>query len=321
MKKSLMLLISYFAVAFIYAQPVNYTVKVTEVRWDEGGLGAPCREVGSEEFRALVWFNDNLNPINIGGDCFTCGNNGDCTITPNTVIGGRSNTCAETIDIIFQGFENDDDPSCEANGGDDCRCGPEPVASINFRNAGPGCQTYGRFGCRPEHDVSVQICWSYSTPTNNNCTSPVTVNTGTRNFTLHEQCNGTDITSCTYNDYKSYWFRYNVPTYLRTLQIDTEGSSFNTGLSLFNTCGGSEVACDDNGGSGTLSRITLDCVSPSTTYYIRVSGWNGSHGAGKLNIIASPDNVVSPNSPVHAHIANGPNSSVAIQPCLRPIIE
>jgi len=321
MKKLLMFLSCYFAATFIYSQPINYTVKVTEINWREGSpFTGDCWETASEDYTALVWFNDNDNNANIGGDCFTCGNNGDCTIEPDSLIGGRNNTCAEIIDIIFQGFENDDEPRCIANGGDDCRCGPESVASIGFRNGYPGCIEYGPFGCRDDHHVKIEICWSYSTPANNDCTSPITVDTNSTNFTLSEQCSGTDITSCTPNDYKSIWYKYTVPeNYLKTLQIDTEGSNFNTGLSLFDACGGNEIACDEDSGSGTLSKIMLDCVPPGTVYYIRVSGHNGTHGVGKLNITESPDDMFSLDSPVHAHIANG-ISSVAIPPCLRPIL-
>jgi len=316
-----MLLICCFITAFIYAQPVNYTVKVTRIEWYDGGIGGACWETAGEDYTALVWFNDNINGTDVGGDCFTCGNNGDCTLTPNIVIGDRNNTCAETIDIIFQGFENDDEPRCEANGGDDCRCGPESVASINFRNGGQGCGVYGPFGCSGSHRVWVEICWSYSTPVNNTCTNPVTVNAGSRNFTLSEQCSGTDITSCTLNDYKSVWYRYTSSNYLKTLQIDTEGSSYNTAISLFDACGGNEVACDDNGGSGTLSKIILNCIPPETTYYIRISGYNGTHGAGILNITESPDDLTATNSssPVHTNIINGVDY-VAIPPCLRPVL-
>lgn len=193
------------------------------------------------------------------------------------------------------------------------------VASINFRNSGLGCQIYGPFGCSGSHNIWVQICWNYSTPVNNNCTNPITVNAGSENFILSEQCSGTDITSCTSNDYKSIWHKYTVGNnYLKTLQIDTENSNFDTALSLFDACGGSEVACDDDGGNGTLSKIMLDCVPPGTAYYIRVSGYNGAYGTGTLNITESLDNVTTINSPVHTNIINGADY-VAIPPCLRPV--
>lgn len=112
MKKLNLLSICCFMTVFIYAQPVDYIVNIAQIKWYDGGLGGACYEAGAEDYRALAWFNDNLNAINTGGDCFTCGNNGDCTVTPNVVIGGRNSTCAETINIIFQGFENDGGASC-----------------------------------------------------------------------------------------------------------------------------------------------------------------------------------------------------------------
>lgn|GEM_PF-2034758 len=321
MKKLCMLLISCFTTVIICAQPVSYTVRVTQLQWREI-MGLPennCFEFSAEEFVALVWFDDNVNGTNVGGECFTCNSNGGCTINPNFVLGSRNNTCAETINIIFQGYEQDGGDYCTMDEIDSCKCGPETVASINFRDGGPGCRTYGSFGCRNDHDVSVEICWNYTESANNECASPVTVNTGSTYFTLSKKCTETDITSCTYNDYNDTWYKYTVGNdYLRSLQIDTEGSDYNTALSLFDACGGNEVACDNDSGSGNLSNITLDCVPPGTEYYIRISGHNGDYGSGTLNITEFPDSITDANSPVHANITNG-NHSVAILPCFKPV--
>jgi len=69
--------------------------------------------------------------------------------------------------------------------------------------------------------------------------------------------------------------------------IDTEGSVFTTSndtvLTIFDSCGGSEIACDDDGGSGALSTLTFACTS-GTTYVIRVAGWNTHCGDISLNI-------------------------------------
>ena len=135
MRKLYVILIASTLTTLNYAQQVDYTVTVTQVQWFEGGIGGPCWESGTEEYTALVWFDDNLNGTNVGGNCFTCNNNGNCTRSFNTQLGGRNNTCAETINIIFNAWEDDRGGRCDynINGGffdndDDCGCGPSTVA-------------------------------------------------------------------------------------------------------------------------------------------------------------------------------------------------
>lgn len=283
-----------------FAQPVNYTVTVTQINHFEGGVLGPCQEPGNEEYTALVWFDDNVNGTNVGGNCFQCDNNGNCTNNPNTTLGGRNNTCAETINIIFNAWEDDRGGRCNynINGGffdndDDCGCGPATVASINFQNSGPGCTTYGTFSCNASHNVQVEICWSFVNPppANDDCSGAIAVSAGTTPFVLSEECSGPDITSCTFNDYNDIWYEYTSPSdcSLESLVVDTQGSGFDTALSIWDACGGNEVACNDDSG-GLQSSITIPgCISPETTYYIRVSGFNGADGTGVLNITENLD--------------------------------
>ena len=68
--------------------------------------------------------------------------------------------------------------------------------------------------------------------------------------------------------------------------IDTEGSSYDT--YLYVTTGGScpgitHVACDDDGGTGTLSSITV-FMNAGQTYYVFVDGYSTSSGAYVLRI-------------------------------------
>ncbi len=321
MKKIFILSICCLMATLFYAQSVNYTVKVDRVRWYEiqGLPDNNCFEWTEEEYSARVWFDDNINGIDAGGDCFQCNSNGGCTISPNFTLGSRNNTCAETINIIFQGFEQDGGDRCTMDPGDSCPCGPTTVASINFRNDGPGCTTYGSYGCRNDHDVRVEICWNYVEYDNKECTSPATANVGSTAFTLSKECNATDITSCTYNDYNDTWYKYTVGNrFLRSLQIDTEGSNYDTALSLFDACGGNELACDNDSGSGNLSNITLDCVPSGTTYYIRISGYNEAYGTGTLHITEFPDDITAADAPVHTNITND-TTYVAMPPCERPV--
>ncbi|MCB9852894.1 MAG: hypothetical protein H6819_07345 [Phycisphaerales bacterium] len=69
--------------------------------------------------------------------------------------------------------------------------------------------------------------------------------------------------------------------------IDTEGSLFapsnDTVLSVYDDCAGTELACDDDDGTGLLSTLSFACVS-GVDYIIRVAGFSANCGDIVLNI-------------------------------------
>ncbi|HEV8262755.1 MAG TPA: dockerin type I domain-containing protein [Burkholderiales bacterium] len=71
-----------------------------------------------------------------------------------------------------------------------------------------------------------------------------------------------------------------------TLTIDTNGSNFDTVVSVHNECiedGGITIACDDDSGIGTASQLTL-ATDPGYRYLIRVAGWDGQSGQFALHL-------------------------------------
>jgi hypothetical protein len=92
--------------------------------------------------------------------------------------------------------------------------------------------------------------------------------------------------SCQTNSGMDVWYTYS-PSFSGTVTVefDTEGTSpaWDTVLSIYDACGGTELACDDDGGSGTLSKLTL-AVTQGTTYWIRLAGYNNACGTFKLNV-------------------------------------
>ncbi len=79
-----------------------------------------------------------------------------------------------------------------------------------------------------------------------------------------------------------------------TATVDTLGSAFttvnDTVLTIFDACGGTEIACDDDG-SGLLSIVTFPCTS-GVDYVIRVAGYDTGSvircGEVNLNIACAP---------------------------------
>ncbi len=97
---------------------------------------------------------------------------------------------------------------------------------------------------------------------------------------------GDPTPSCSANSGNGVWYHYTAAT-SGTFTIDTEGSSYDTVLTAFTGgCGSSlsEVDCDDDGGDGLTSLLSLS-VTPGTTYRFLAGGYNS--GVGTLVVNAS----------------------------------
>jgi len=123
-------------------------------------------------------------------------------------------------------------------------------------------------------------------PVNNTCQdaneivqySPVTGSTTT--------AYGTDITSCTVSDMRDVWY-YFTPTISGRYLIDPNGD-YDTSLAVFDDCGGTELACNDDYYPNFLSRIIVNLVE-GETYYIRISGYDAGGGNYSLTVTPAPD--------------------------------
>jgi len=92
--------------------------------------------------------------------------------------------------------------------------------------------------------------------------------------------------SCRADSNHDAWFEYQAAC-TGTHVIDTQGTALeptnDTVLSVYDACDGNELACDDNGGDGNLSKLTFE-AEEDTTYYIRVGGVGDNAGGIVLNI-------------------------------------
>jgi hypothetical protein len=93
---------------------------------------------------------------------------------------------------------------------------------------------------------------------------------------------GSDITSCAAGDSLDVWHNY-TPNVSEKVIISTGGSTFDTTLAMFDACGGTELACDDDGGPDLASQITID-LTAGQTYLIRIAGWGGAYGSYTFSI-------------------------------------
>ena len=86
------------------------------------------------------------------------------------------------------------------------------------------------------------------------------------------------------------WYAYTA-TVSGTASFDLCGSSFDTRLAIWDACGGTVIACNDDDGpvcSGTNASIEIN-VSLGSTYYVQVGGYNTDVGNGDLTIYVAQD--------------------------------
>jgi hypothetical protein len=68
--------------------------------------------------------------------------------------------------------------------------------------------------------------------------------------------------------------------------IDLEGSSYDTLLYVYGgSCPGEELACDDDGGTGTISLVTVSATAGQHLYIV-VDGFSSNMGSYTVNIAA-----------------------------------
>lgn len=97
---------------------------------------------------------------------------------------------------------------------------------------------------------------------------------------------GADITTCTFSDVYDVWYVYNAPNTNPITATTCEATFYyDTGISAWSACGGTELACNDDNcvTNGLQSTITF---SPSAAgpVYIRVSGYSSQFGTFTLSV-------------------------------------
>ncbi|NEN25456.1 hypothetical protein G3O08_18350, partial [Cryomorpha ignava] len=87
------------------------------------------------------------------------------------------------------------------------------------------------------------------------------------------------------------WWFFTAPDPDQQIVIETfAGTNNDTQLQLFDACGGEVIACNDDGGSGLMSRITIPCstLTPGLDYYIQVDGYGSNVGTFELSVTTLP---------------------------------
>jgi GEVED domain len=125
------------------------------------------------------------------------------------------------------------------------------------------------------------------TPANDACASATVVYLGTNGPYSNVFATDSGVIGTCSTGYKDVWFQFTPPC-TGAYKLDTcSPSLFDTVLSVYDACGGNELACNDDGGTGcgftsTIPSLTL---TSGSTVFIRVASYSSSAtGAFNLNI-------------------------------------
>jgi hypothetical protein len=86
------------------------------------------------------------------------------------------------------------------------------------------------------------------------------------------------------------WVSFVAPAASGTVVIATSGDGSltltDTGIALYDACGGNQIGCDDDGGTGLFSLITISAcdLTPGNTYFIQIDGYNGDSGTCNISV-------------------------------------
>jgi hypothetical protein len=111
---------------------------------------------------------------------------------------------------------------------------------------------------------------------NDECEDAICVEDGVPVAASNVGATGIDIDSCAFLNDFDVWYVY-TPSTTGSVTIDTcSFADFDTTLAVFDECGGSELACNDDF-CGLSSTITMN-MTAGEDYYIRLAGYNQQMG-------------------------------------------
>lgn len=171
---------------------------------------------------------------------------------------------------------------------------PNFLSSITF--AGTAFETYyvrvgGFGGSSGAGQVTATFVDSLA---NDDCSGAIAISVGTTPYSNVGATESGNTQSCAFGTSTAseadVWFSWTAPSDC-TMQLDTDGSDFDTTVSVYSgDCMALvEEACDDDGGAGLQSLLTFNAIG-GTTYLIQAGSFNGATGNGLINL----DAVVTP---------------------------
>lgn len=198
----------------------------------------------------------------------------------------NANLCASAYDTTVAVFDvcGGTELACNNDSGA-CTNGTRSNVSFNALSGNfYSIRIAGVNGARGNYNIILS-----TVPPNDECNTCTQIGEGT--FTGNTLgASGGDVTSCATNDTRDVWFCYTA-TQTGQARASTCGSTFNTSVSVFDGCGGPQLACGDDTTLGVCppnatsqqSSVTWNAVADQT-YAIRVAGTAASAGNYVLTV-------------------------------------
>ncbi|MEL7424996.1 MAG: T9SS type A sorting domain-containing protein [Bacteroidota bacterium] len=261
-----------------------------------GNITIEC-DVGNDDCGSALTVSDGTTAFSTIG--FTGSNESSCAGSGDTADGWYVYTASCTGDVTVSTCSDASfDTSLSAFdgcGGTELACNDDTVgcsgntSEITF-SATAGTQYWIRIAGFSGATGTGNLTISCS-PANDDCASAEAISDGTTAFSTVGY-SGTNESSCGgTGDTADGWYLYTASCTGDVTVSTCSDASFDTTLSAFDGCGGTELACNDDeiGCSGNTSEITFAVIS-GTQYWIRIAGFSGATGTGNITISCSPDN-------------------------------
>jgi hypothetical protein len=162
----------------------------------------------------------------------------------------------------------------------DCEPPPPPTGAC-CNEDGVCLGTMSEVECEAEdttwfegEDCAVFEC-PVTPPPNDECSTCIPVFAGEAFVGSSLHATGSVVSSCGGNDTADVWHCWTADR-TGVAIFDLCDSAYDTTLSVFDACGGEELACNDDA-CGSRSLLEL-FVEEGVTYYVRVAGFNGATG-------------------------------------------
>ncbi len=219
----------------------------------------------------------------------------------NGTMGSRTcqpSLCNNGIDDDLDGdTDYPNDPGCDtASDNDETDPATPPVCSNGLDDDTDTLTDYpADFGCSSAAGTSEVFCSTETNPIEVVSMNPMTgTTTGlTSNFSS---------TSCISSSGEDKVLALRLPVPVASLTLDLSGSPFDTVMQLrggpTGACG-AEIACADDGGTGSASKFTVANLAAGT-YAVVIDGWSGQDGAYTLTTTGTVAAGTSCTSPLFA---------------------
>ncbi|MDX9750974.1 MAG: delta-60 repeat domain-containing protein, partial [Flavobacteriales bacterium] len=179
----------------------------------------------------------------------------------------------------------------------DCVLSDDAAYQTVIANDSWCCTTSWDSSCQSAFNAISGAC---NTPAHDECADAIVIGDGVHAFSTIGTT-GASISGCGIGAYADIWYEY-VASCNGTATVTTcDDADFDTTLSVFDACGGSELACNDDGDGCLDGTSTLNfTVSAGTSYWVRVAGYSGATGTGNITVGCS----AGPEAPANDACAN-----------------